>query len=321
MRRSTLKAFLLACAALAAPLAGAQAFPQKPIRWVVPFARGGASDSLARALAEKLGSSLGERILVDNKPGANGNIGSAQVAKSPADGYTLLQFTDSNTISPAIYPNLAYDAVRDFAAVGMIAKGPHVIVVHPSLPVHNLAELQAFAKKQATLNYATAGVGSAQHLAGEMLKREAGLKMTHIAYKGGGAAIADLVGGQVQIGILGMAPALPQISAGKLRAIAVTGRSRTSALPDVPTVAESGVKGFESVQWFGLVAPAGTPAAVVARLNQELNAALKSKEIAARLLAIGAEAAPTSPDEFSRYIAADIDRWKSIALQMNIKAD
>lgn len=321
MRRTALKAFFLVCAALAAPLAGAQAFPQKPIRWVVPFAPGGASDALARALAEKLGSSMGARILVDNKPGANGNIGSAQVAKSPADGYTLLQFTDSNTISPAIYPSLLYDAVRDFAPIGLIAKGPHVIVVHPSLPVRNLAELQALAKTRADLSYATAGVGSAQHLAGEMLKREAGLNMTHIAYKGGGAAITDLVGGQVQIGILGMAPALPQIAAGNLRAIAVTGRSRSSALPNVPTVADSGLKGFESVQWFGLVAPASTPAAVVAKLNRELNAALRSEEIGARLLAIGAEAAPTSPDEFSQYIAADIDRWKSIAHKMNIKAD
>ncbi len=222
---------------LAAPLAGAQAFPQKPIRWVVPFAPGGASDSLARALAEKIGGSVGERILVDNKPGANGNIGSALVAKSPADGYTLLQFTDSNTISPAIYTHLAYDAVRDFAPIGMIAKGPHVIVAHPSLPVRNLADLQGLAKTRNDLSYATAGVGSAQHLAGEMLKREAGLNMTHIAYKGGGAAIADLVGGQVPLGILGMAPALPQIAAGKLRAIAVTGHARSAALPNVPTVA------------------------------------------------------------------------------------
>jgi len=321
MRRTTLKGLLLICAVLAAPLAGAQAFPQKPIRWVVPFAPGGASDSLARALAEKIGGSVGERILVDNKPGANGNIGSALVAKSPADGYTLLQFTDSNTISPAIYTHLAYDAVRDFAPIGMIAKGPHVIVAHPSLPVRNLADLQGLAKTRNDLSYATAGVGSAQHLAGEMLKREAGLNMTHIAYKGGGAAIADLVGGQVPLGILGMAPALPQIAAGKLRAIAVTGHARSAALPNVPTVAESGVKGFESVQWFGLVAPAGTPAAVIARLNQELNAALKSPEIAARLLAIGAEAAPTTPDEFSKYVAADIGRWKTIAQQMNLKAD
>lgn len=321
MRRIALKGVLLASAVLASSFAIAQKFPDKPIRWVVPFAPGGASDSLARALAEKLGGSMGERILVDNKAGANGNIGSAQVAKSAADGYTLLQFTDSNTISPAIYPKLAYDAVRDFAPVGMIAKGPHVIVVHPSLPVQNLTDLLALAKTRADLSYATAGMGSAQHLAGEMLKRESGLNMTHIAYKGGGAAITDLVGGQVPVGILGMAPALPQIASGKLRAIAVTGRTRSTALPNVATVTESGVNGFESVQWFGLVAPAGTPAAVVDKLNQELNAALKSKEISARLLAIGAEAAPTTPGEFAKYISSDIERWKSIARDMNIKAE
>jgi tripartite-type tricarboxylate transporter receptor subunit TctC len=321
MRRLALKSLLLVSAALAVSMAGAQDFPNRPVRWVVPFAPGGASDALARTLAEKIGSSVGQRILVDNRPGANGNIGSAQVARSAPDGYTLLQLTDSNTISPAIYPSLSYDTVRDFAPIGMIAKGPHVIVVHPSLAVHNLAELVALSKTRTDLSYATAGMGSAQHLAGEMLKREAGLKMTHVPYKGGGAAIADLVGGQVRIGIMGMAPALPQIAAGKLRAIAVTGRARSTALPNVPTASESGVPGFQSVQWFGLVAPAGTPAAVVARLNKELNAALASKEIGARLLAIGAESAPTSPDEFAKYIAADVDGWKSIAQQMNIKAE
>ena len=302
--------------------AAAQDYPARPIRWVVPYAAGGASDMLARTLTERLGALLHERVVVENRPGGGGNIGSDIVAKSAPDGYTLLQFTDGNTISPGIYPSLPYDPVKDFTAITLLATGPHVVVAHPSLPANDMRALIALAKaRPGELAYATAGIGSAQHLAGEMLNRDAGIKLLHIPYKGGGQAIVDLVGGQVKLGIMGMAPALPHIRTGKLKAIAVTSRQRSPVLPDVPSVAESGVPGFESVQWFGVTAPAGTPAAIVERLHRDIATAMKSPEMAERIAAIGAQAVVDSPAAFAAYIAEDVRRWGAISKAMGIKAE
>lgn len=300
----------------------AQTYPDHPIRWVVPWAPGGASDSLARTLTEKLGTKLGQKIVVDNRPGAGGNIGSDLVAKSAPDGYTLLQVTDANAISPSIYPTLPYDPIKDFAPITLLATGPHVIVVHPSLPVQDLQDLIKLAKEQpGKIGYATAGIGSAQHLAGEMLNRDAKIELVHIPYKGGGQAITDLLGGQVKLGILGMAPALPLIKSGRLKAIAVTGPQRSSVLPDVKTVSESGVPGFESVQWFGVAAPAGTPQAVVDRLYAAIREVMASPEMKDKIASIGAEAVVSTPKNFAAYLGRDVKQWGTIAKAMNIKVE
>lgn len=316
---SLFKSTIVVALACAATVVCAQGYPERPVKWVVPYAAGGASDVLARSLTERLSATLGQRVLVDNRPGAGGNIGSDAVAKSAADGYTLLQVTDGNTISPSIYPSLAYDPVKDFTPITLLATGPHVIVAHPSMPANTLGELIALAKAQpGALSYATAGIGSAQHLAGEMLKRDAAIDIVHVPYKGGGAAIVDLVGGQVKVGIMGMAPVLPHIQAGRLKAIAVTGRSRSPALPSTPTVAESGVPGFESVQWFGVAAPAGTPRAIVDRLYKEIQVAMKTPEMKERLNSIGAEAVVSTPQAFGRYMVEDTRRWGDIVKAMNV---
>lgn len=310
-----------AASALALVHALAQDFPSRPIRWIVPYAAGGASDLLARTLAERLAAQLQARVVVDNRPGGGGNIGSEMAARSAPDGYTLLQFTDGNTISPGIYPALPYDPVKDFAAITLLATGPHVIVAHPSLAANDLTELIALARsKPGEIAYATAGIGSAQHLAGEMLNQQAGIELLHLPYKGGGQAIVDLVGGQVTLGIIGMAPALPHIRAGKLKAIAVTGRQRSAALPSVPAVAEQGVPGFESVQWFGVTAPSGTPPAIIDRLHREIARAMQSPEMTERLAAIGAQAVVNSPSAFAAYIDEDVRRWGAISKAMGIRA-
>lgn len=300
----------------------AQSYPQHPIRWVVPYSAGGASDTLARTLSEQLSNQLGQRVIVDNRPGGGGNIGSDVVAKSAPDGYTLLQVTDGNTISPSIYPTLTYDPVKDLAAITLLATGPHVIVAHPSLPADDLQGLIRLAKAQpGMIAYATAGIGSAQHLAGEMLKRDAKIDISHIPYKGGGQAITDLLGGQVKVAIMGVAPVLPHIKAGRIKALAVTSRQRAAVLPNVPTVAESGVPGFESVQWFGVAAPAGTPQPIIDRLYREIGAAMNSPDMKTRLASIGAESVVSTPHEFAAYIAEDVKRWGSIAKAMNIKVE
>lgn len=320
--RRVMQGLAAAAFAVFAVAAMAQTYPDHPIRWVVPWAPGGASDSLARTLTEKLGNKLGQKIVVDNRPGAGGNIGSDLVAKSAPDGYTLLQVTDANAISPSIYPTLPYDPIKDFAPVTLLATGPHVIVAHPSLPVQNLQDLIKLAKEQpGKIGYATAGIGSAQHLAGEMLNRDAKIELVHIPYKGGGQAITDLLGGQVKLGILGMAPALPLIKSGRLKAIAVTGPQRSSVLPDVKTVSESGVPGFESVQWFGVAAPAGTPPAVVDRLYAAIREVMASPEMKDKIASIGAEAVVSTPNDFAAYLGRDVKQWGTIAKAMNIKVE
>jgi tripartite-type tricarboxylate transporter receptor subunit TctC len=315
---------LLAFSALAAaPMAGAQTYPAKTIRIVVPFPPGGATDILARAVAQKLTDAWGQAVVVDNRPGAGGNIGSELVAKAAPDGYTLEMGTvGTHAINASLYAKMPYDHVKDFAPVILVAGVPNVLVVNPSLPVSSVQELIAYAKANpGKLNFASSGNGTSIHLAGELFKVMAGVQMTHIPYKGSAPALQDLIGGQVQLMFDNLPPSLPHIKAGKLRALAVTSATRSSALPDTPTIAESGLPGFEASSWFGVLAPAGTPPAIIARLNAEIGAWLASAEAKEKMLALGANIGGGSPEDFARHIAAETAKWQKVVKASGAKVD
>ena len=327
MNRRTLLAALAASLAVAAavpPAALAQtAFPTRPIRIVVPFPPGGTTDLLARAAAQKMAEAWKEQAVVDNRPGAGGNIGAELVAKAPPDGYTMLMGTvGTHSINASLYAKMPYDHVRDFAPVILVAAVPNVLVVHPSVPVNSVAELIAYAKANpGRLNFASSGSGTSIHLAGELFKVMAGVTMTHVPYKGSAPAIADLVGGQVQLMFDNLPSALPQIKAGRLRALGVTSAQRAPALPDVPTIAESGLPGYEASSWFGLLAPAGTPKDVVAKVNGEVARWLASPEAKEKLLSQGANAAGGTPEDFARHIAAETAKWQQVVKASGAKVD
>ncbi len=306
--RRLLAAFVL-CGATG--LAFAQAWPVKPIRIMVSYAPGGVTDIIARLIAQPLGDALGQSVLVENRPGASGVIGTEIVAKSPPDGYTLLMFVDGNSMLPVAVKGLRHDPVKSFAQVTLLGRGSLVLVAHPTFAPNTLKELIQYAKgNPGELSFATPGRSGPQHLAFESIKTLGGFRAQHIPYKGGGQAIVDVVAGQVKVGMLGMAPALPHIKAGKLKAIAVTGRERAPALPDVPTVAESGFPGFEVTQWQGLVAPAGTPAAVIGRLHTEIVRIMHMPASVEKLASIGMDnsTSPT-PADFTRMVQGETDRW------------
>ena len=300
--RGMLRWALGALFACIATVASAQGYPNRTIRLVVPFPAAGTTDILARAAAQKLTEAFGQSVVVDNRPGAAGNIGSDLVAKSAPDGYTLLMGTvGTHAINPSLYSKMPYDHVKDFVPVVLVAGVPNVLVVNPALPVNSVADLIKLAKdKPGQINFASSGSGTSIHLSGELFKTMAGVDITHIPYKGSSPALTDLVGGQVQIMFDNLPSALPQIKAGKLRAIAVTSLKRAPVLPDVPTISESGLPGFEASSWFGVLAPAGTPAPIVARINAEVNKWLQSAEAREKLLSQGAEAAGGSPEQFGR---------------------
>ena len=301
----------------------AQPYPNHPIRLVVPFPAGGTTDILARDAAPKLTEVLGQPVVVDNRPGAGGNIGADLVAKSQPDGYTLLVGTvGTHAINPSLYAKMPYDHVKDFAPVVLVAGVPNVLVVNPSLPVNSVADLIKLAKsKPGSVNFASSGNGTSIHLSGELFKTMAGVDMTHVPYKGSAPALIDLVSGQVQVMFDNLPSSLPQIKAGKLRAIAVTSLKRSPALPDVPTISESGLPGFEASSWFGLLAPAGTPPAVVTRLNAEVNKWLQSPEGREQLLAQGAQAAGGTPEQFVAHIRAETDKWAKVVKASGAKVD
>ncbi len=320
------KSYRLALAAVFAAIslgASAQTFPTKPIRIVVPFPAGGTTDVLARAVAQKLTESLGQAAVVDNRPGAGGNIGAELVAKSPPDGYTLLMGTvGTHAINPSLYPKMPYDHVKDFAPVILVAGVPNVLVINPSLPVNSVQELIAYAKANpGKLNFASSGNGTSIHLSGELFKTMAGIQMTHVPYKGSAPALQDLVGGQVQLMFDNLPSSLALIKAGKLKALAVTSLTRAAALPDVPTVAESGLPGFEASSWFGLLAPAGTPPPIVVTLNADVAKWLATPEAREKLLAQGANAAGGSPADFARHIAAETAKWQKVVRESGAKVD
>jgi tripartite-type tricarboxylate transporter receptor subunit TctC len=310
--------------AIAAPLAAsAQDYPTRPIVLVSPFPPGGSVSLVARIVAEKLSETLGQSIIVENRGGAGGTIGARLVAKSLPDGYTLLLgYTGTLAIGPSLYANAGFEPRKDFAPIGRIGSAPTMLVVHPSLPVHSVTELIAYARENpGKVNYGSAGIGTVGHLAGELLATMAGIKLTHVPYKGTGPALTDLLGGHIPMMFTPIPTAHGQAESGLLRALAVTSAQRSSLLPDLPTVAESGLPGYEAGLRYGLVAPAGTPRAVIERLNKELRLALTAEDVRQRLATDGAETLPSTPEEY----AADIDReettWSKIVNALGLKGE
>ena len=300
-----------------------QAYPARPIRVIVPYPPGGTSDILARSLGDKLGAALGQPIVVENKPGANGNVGADLVAKAPPDGYTLLLADiGALAISPSVYPTLPFDPARDFAPVTLVAYSPHILVVNPSVPVTTTQELVALAKsKPGKLNFAISGLGGAPHLAGVDFALRTGVQWEYIPYKGGSQAIADVAGGQADVTLNGMLATYPLVKGGKLKLLAVSSGQRMSAIPDVPTLAESGLPGFETGSWQGVVAPAGTPRDVVARLNSEIVRIVSSPEMRENLGKQGAEVRTNTPEAFATFIATEKAKWAKVVKEANVKIE
>jgi tripartite-type tricarboxylate transporter receptor subunit TctC len=317
--------WVLLCAALAAalPAAHAQQYPSRPVRFVVPFAPGGSVDTLARTIGPRLADALGQQVVVDNRPGGNGDIGMIIVAKAPPDGYTLLLGYIANlAIAPSLYAKLPFDPQKDYAPITQIATSPNVLTAHPSVPARNLQELIALAKaKPGAVNFASTGVASVGHLTGELLNNLAGVKMTHVPYKGGGQAIIDLVGGHVQVMFSGFSAAMPHIKSGKIRALAVTGATRSPALADVATIAEQGFPGVEATAWYGMLAPAGTPKAVITRLHGEVVKILKLPDVTQRLGGLGFEIAGSTPEQFAAYIRSETRKWEKVVKASGAKPD
>ena len=313
----------LGFALLATTGAWAQDYPSRPVTLIVPYAAGGGNDVMARIVAEKMSRSLGQQIVIENKGGAGGSIATRQIAKSAPDGYTLgLGGTGTHAINPTLYPNVGYDPRKDFAPVGLIATSALVVLVNTSVPAKTIGELIALARRDpGKLNYASAGVGSGIHLGAELFATMAGVKLTHIPYKGSAPALTDLVGGHVAIYFSSLPPAIALIREGKVRALAVTGPQRSALLPDLPTVAEAALPGYESVLHYGIVAPAGTPRPIVEKLNAAMRAALDDADVRERIMADGAEPLPGTPEDY----AADIDReetkWSKVVRVSGAKVE
>lgn len=322
MRYASILARLAAPAVLALPLAAA-AYPDRPIEWVVPYPAGGGSDVVARTLAEPMGKALGQTLVINNKPGAATNIGADYVAKAKPDGHVILT-ADTATLAanPSLYAKLAYSAEKDFAPIGLMARFPMLLVVNAALPVKNLAEFTAWAKKQAEgVNYATPGSGSPHHLATELFRERTGLKLVHVPYRGAAPAVQDVVGGQVPFMFIDTASGYPHIASGKLRAIGVASPKRVANFDTIPTLAEQGLKGFEAYAWQGLVAPAGTPPAVVEQLNKALIAALETTAVKARFQTLGLEAIPSTPAQMAAYAKAEREKWGQVIQAAHIKVE
>ncbi len=301
----------------------AQGYPDKPLKLVVPFPPGGPTDIVGRLVAQKLAEGIGQPVVVENRPGAGGTVGSTAVARAPADGYTLLYGSTSTlAIAPSLYRDLAYDPRTAFAPISLVSRGPIIAAVNAQLPAKTLKDFIALAKSSpGRINYGSAGSGTPPHLAAELFKTVAGVDLVHVPYKGGGPAVSDLAGGQVQVIFEGLPTLLPHIKSGKVRALAITGAKRDPALPEVPTFAEAGLPGYDANFWNGLVAPAGTPAEVIARLNSVLVQALATPEVHAALVRLGLEAAGTTPQQFGDFIAAEIDKWARVVKASGAKID
>ena len=300
----------------------AQTYPAKPIRFLVGFPPGGTSDILARTIGQKLGEAVGQQVVIDNRPGAGGNIGAEAAAKSAPDGYTIFMSTTSQAISASLYSKLNYDLVRDFAPITQAVNYTNLLVVHPSLPVRSVKELIALAKaRPGELNYGTAGNGTPPHMTGELFNSYTGVKLQHVPYKGGAPAIADLLGGQITIMFDNVPPLLPHVQAGKMRPLAVTSLKRISVLRDVPTLDEAGLKGFDSVAWNGVLAPAGTPKEIVARLNAEILRILSLPDVRERLSSQGADPVGGTPEQFAALIRSEIQKWAKVVKDSGAKVD
>jgi tripartite-type tricarboxylate transporter receptor subunit TctC len=316
--------FLLLAVALSCTAASALAeYPDKPVRIVVPYPPGGTTDILARVIAQRLAERLKQSFVVENRGGASGAIGTLAVAKSPADGYTLCMGTiGTHGVNSALFKNLAYDAVKDFAPITIVGVTPNVLTVHPSVPAKNLQELLALARaKPGTLNFGSTSAGGSPHMAGELFKTMANIDIAHIPYKGAGPMLIDLVGGQIQLGFDNMPSSIGHIRSGKLRAIAVTTTNRWPGAPDVPTMAESGLPGYEVSAWFGLLAPAGTPKTVIDVLYRNIGDILKQPEMVKQLFELGAEPGGNTPEAFARYIATDVEKWTRVVAATGVRVE
>jgi len=321
-RCAVLTALIAAVSAGAAP-AAAQTYPSRPITLVVPFPPGGSATIIARIIADKMSEGLGQQIVVDNRGGAGGSIAARQVAKSAPDGATLLlAFTGTLAVSPLIFANVGYDPRKDFAGIGLIGMAPSVLAVNPSVPARSVADLIGIAKAEpGKIQYGSPGIGTTNHLAGELLAATTGIKITHIPYKGTGPAITDLLGGHIAMMFAPIPAAHGNVSAGALRALGVTSLKRSSLWPDIPTVAETGLPGFEVVQRSTLLAPAGTPRTIIERLNKELNAVLATDEVRRRLAVEGGEPVPGAPEEYAADIDREEMRWSKLVATIGLKGE
>jgi tripartite-type tricarboxylate transporter receptor subunit TctC len=313
----------LLCSLLAAIAQAQTAYPVKPIRLVVPFPPAGATDILSRDLMQRVSQRLGQQIVIDNHPGAAGAIGSDQVAKAAPDGYTLLMATTStHSVAPILTPHLPYDAVKDFAPVCLVATAPNLLVVPVTLPVNSVKDLIVLAKKEpGTLNFGSAGTGGIVHLTGEMFRYRTGTDIVHVPYKGTQLVIPDLISGQISMLFDNIVSAQPNLKTGRLKAIGITSLKRSPLMPDVPTLSESGVPGFEAYTWFGVYAPKGTPKEIIAKLNHEIIAALQSEEMKERLALLGAEPVGSSPDDMAKIVAAETAKWGKVIRDANVKIE
>jgi tripartite-type tricarboxylate transporter receptor subunit TctC len=321
LRRTILHALAAVC--ISSPLCAlAQVFPTQPIKLVVPNPPGGATDVLGRAIADKMSKSLGQPVIVENRPGAGTSIGSEFVARAPADGYTLLFAVSALTINPSLYPNLRFDPIKDFAPISLLGSVVHVLVVRESLPISSVGDLIRYAKANPkALSYASVGNGTSTHLEMELLKSEAGIEIAHIPFKGSSAAITDVLGGRVDLMFDALPTSGPHIQSRKLRALAVTSARRSPNLPNVPTVAESGLQNYDAAPWIGLLGPAGTPPAIVERLNREATAALKAPDVASAFAAQGIDVIGNSAQQFGQFIREDMAKWKRVVEKSGAKID
>ena len=300
----------------------AQSYPNKPIKFVVGFAPGGATDVIGRLMAKKIGDALGQPIIIENRAGGSSNIGAEVVARAVPDGYTFYVCAITSAINVSLFPKLAFDFARDFEPVALFANVPNILVVHPSVPAKTVKELIDYARAQpGKLSYASSGAGTSIHLSGELFKMLAKVDMVHIPYKGSAPAMTDMIGGQVQVMFDNMPSALPHVKAGKLRALAVTSAQRSPSAPEVPTMGEAGVAGFDVQSWFGLVAPKGTPKDIIARLNAESVKALATADIKERFMELGAVPGPMSPEAFGDYIRSEIIRWSEVVKVSGAKVE
>jgi tripartite-type tricarboxylate transporter receptor subunit TctC len=313
--------FVFGVALATAAYAQAQ-YPAKPIRLIVPFPPGGGTDTLARVYGQKLGELLSQQVLIDNRPGGGTNIGAEIAAKSPPDGYTLFMGNISHTINVTLYSKLGYDLVRDFAPVTLLASTPNILVVHPSIPAKSVKDLVALAKaRPGQIDYSSSGSGTSSHLAAELFSNMAGVKMTHVPYKGGGPSVVALVGGQVSVGFATTPSVISHIKSGKMRGLAVTTAQRSPLTPDLPTISEAGLPGYEAGTWYGLLVPAGTSKEIVTRLHGESVKLLKFPVVKDRLDAAGFETIGTTPDQFAAYIRTEIDKWAKVVRASGARAE
>ena len=315
----------LACVAGLCGLAvvpAAAAWPEKPVRIIVPYPPGGSTDIVGRLVGAKLSEAFGQQFVVDNRPGAGGNLGMELAAKAAPDGYTMVVATTAHAINMTLFTNLTFDTIKDFEPVALLTENPLIVVTHPSVQAKSIGELIALAKaKPGALNFASSGPGQSTHLAAELFNTMAGVKMTHVPYKGSAPGIADVMAGQVQLMFDTMLSALPHARSGALRALAVTSAERSPAAPDIPTVAESGLPGYEAIAWNGFLVPKGTPAEVVAKLNAETIKALATEQVKARLDSLGATTKPTTPAEFGAYVRNEVEKWGKVVKVSGAKVD